>query len=161
MKFIHIGAELVRLTDSQREGTQDTPRRFSKFWDEYIIRGQKRPELTTFSSDIHNGEVHLTNLRLYSMCEHHILPFFGTGEIIYRPRHLMLGLSKFQRMVDWKASGLRTQERITNEVFTELLELLDPIDLSVSFRCRHLCAEMRGVQNSMETVTTKRMEAKQ
>lgn len=160
MKFLNIGAELVRLADSQREGTQDTPRRFSKFWDDYTTRGQTKPDLTTFSSDISSGEVHLTNIRLYSMCEHHILPFFGTGEIIYQPRQLMLGLSKFQRLVDWKASGLRTQERITNDVFQDLLELLDPKFLSVSFRCRHLCAEMRGVQNSMETITTKRMEHK-
>jgi GTP cyclohydrolase I len=136
-----------------REGVADTPRRVAKFWGEFLA-----PEpfaFTTFEADGADQMVVQLAIPFYSVCEHHLLPFFGTAAVGYVPRGRVVGLSKLARAVQWHARRPQNQERITEQVADVLVERLDPVGVGVQLRARHLCMEMRGVRAAgVETVTT-------
>lgn len=141
--------------DTNREGLQDTPRRYIKFLDEFM----KEPEwnFTTFSSEGYDQMIVQTNIPFYSLCEHHIAPFFGEGHIAYIPNGKIVGLSKLARTLDKFSRTLQNQERITQQVADFLWEQLDPAGVAVVLKAKHLCMEMRGVKKHDTYTTTSKM----
>jgi GTP cyclohydrolase I len=127
-----------------------TTQRHADFLSEFFHTQEE--EMTTFTSDS-SCWVFVQSVPVYSMCEHHIIPFFGEAKFVYRPNGKILGLSKFPRLVRMVASSLQTQERLTDALFTRLADILCTDDLSVALSCRHLCMEMRGVRAASNTET--------
>lgn len=132
----------------------ETPKRVAKMMRELIV-----PEdfnFTTFPFEGEkNGELVLVrDIPFYSLCEHHMIPFFGTADVAYIPEDRIVGLSKIPRLVDYCAKGLQTQERITQRIADRLVQELQPKGVGVVLRARHLCMEMRGVKKYNNFTTT-------
>lgn len=128
--------------DVKREGLLETPRRLVAALDELTT---KRPfKFTTFASEGMSEMVVQSNIPLYSLCEHHMLPFMGTAAVAYIPDGKIVGLSKLTRAVKYCSAGLQNQERITRAVADMLQENLAPKGIGVVIRARHLCMELRG-----------------
>ncbi len=144
-------ASLLAQTDPVpgRPGLSDTPKRFARMWDE-LTRGYRETPESVVGSGMFpaefSGIVRVEKIPFYSLCEHHLVPFFGTVSVEYKPRERILGLSKFSRVVNIFALRLQVQERMTQEILNAFRTLLEPESLSVSIRARHLCKEMRGVK---------------
>jgi len=149
-----IIAELLPFLDKQpdREGLQKTPTRYQRFVKEFF---EDRPfKLTTFANEGYDEMVIQTNIAFYSLCEHHLLPFFGYGAIAYVPDKRILGLSKLARTLDHFSRRLQTQERLTTQVSEFLQEQLRPKGVGVVLTARHLCMEMRGIEKPGAQTTT-------
>lgn len=129
--------------DISREGLRDTPARVAKFYREHIER--EPVVLTSFQNEGIDELIVQTGIPFYSLCEHHMVPFFGTATVAYLPGERIVGLSKLARLVQYHARGLQNQERITTQV-ADALEALEPKAIGVILRARHLCMEMRGVK---------------
>ena len=99
----------------------------------------------------------IKNIPVYSLCEHHLLPFFGQAHVGYIPNEKIVGISKIARMLDLFARRLQVQERLTNEVAKTLMEVLKPKGVAVVMEAEHLCMQMRGVQKRGTTITTSAM----
>jgi GTP cyclohydrolase I len=132
--------------DPEREGLQDTPNRVVRSWDEIFAGYQQDPAdiLTTFDSDGYDQIVLLEDIELYSMCEHHMLPFYGRAHVAYIPDGRVVGISKLARLVDIYARRLQIQERIGEEVTSALMEHLQPKAAACIIEAQHLCMLMRG-----------------
>lgn len=138
-------AELLTHLDKEpgREGLRDTPQRYKQFLDEYL--DPKPPKITIFDSEGYDEMVIQTKIPFYSICEHHLLPFFGYASIAYIPDKKIIGLSKLARILDYVSRRLQNQERITVQVAEFLSEAVSPKGVGVILDARHLCMEMRGV----------------
>jgi len=137
-----------------REGLVDTPGRYIKFLREFLE--PKEFKFTTFTNEETDEMIVQTNIPFYSLCEHHIAPFFGTGTIAYIPNGKIVGLSKLARTLDLYANRLQNQERITTQVADRLQKELDAKGVAVSLKAQHLCMCMRGVKkHDTYTTTTK------
>jgi GTP cyclohydrolase I len=141
-----VVSQLLPLVDAHpdREGLRDTPKRYEKFLKEFL-----KPDafnLTTFANEGYDEMVLQANIPFYSICEHHLVPFFGIGAIAYIPGEKIVGLSKLARTLDHFSRRLQNQERITTEVASFLMETLSPKGVGVVLQARHLCMEMRGIQ---------------
>lgn len=147
-------AELLTHLDKEpsREGLRDTPERYKKFLDEFL--NPERPEITIFDSEGYDEMVVQTRIPFYSMCEHHLLPFFGYGTIAYIPSQKIVGLSKLARILDYTSRRLQNQERMTIQVADFLSEAISPKGVGVVLSARHLCMEMRGIQKPEVLTTT-------
>lgn len=146
--------------NSAREGLLDTPKRVIKSWKE-IYRGysQNPAELmTTFSSDGCDQIVLLKDIELYSMCEHHMLPFFGKAHIAYIPDGKVIGISKLARLLDIYSRRLQIQERIGEQVTGALMEFLQPKGAACVIEATHMCMRMRGVSKQNSTMITSSMK---
>lgn len=146
--------------DPNREGLLDTPRRIVKSWSEIFSGYNESPEniLTTFDAGGITEMVLLKDIEVYSMCEHHMLPFFGKAYVAYIPNDRIIGISKLARLVDIFSKRLQIQERIGEQVTTALMQYLKPKGAACLIQATHLCMRMRGVekQNSiMETSSLK------
>jgi len=143
-----------------REGLLDTPKRVVKSWKElYKGYNQKAEDiLTVFSSDGYDQIVLLKNIEMYSMCEHHMLPFIGKAHVAYIPNEKIVGISKLARLVDIYARRLQIQERIGQQVTDDLMRLLKPKGAACIIEAQHLCMLMRGVnkQNSIMVTSSLR-----
>ncbi len=137
--------------DPDSEGLKDTPRRVAAFWREWL--DHEPPKLTTFDSQGFHEMIIQTGIPFYSMCEHHMLPFFGVATVAYIPVDRIIGLSKITRIVQHHARDLTTQEYLTHKICEELETQLAPQGIAVSLAGRHLCMEMRGVKSPAVTVT--------
>lgn len=143
--------------DPQRQGLADTPRRVARAWAE-MMRGMREDPaahlLTTF--DVSCDELVLVkDIEFYSMCEHHLLPFFGRAHVAYLPRDgKITGLSKLARCVDGYARRPQVQERLTGQVADALEGALNPRGLAVVVEATHMCMSMRGVSQGGSTTTT-------
>ena len=138
--------------DPTREGLQDTPKRYEAFVEEFF---RARPfELTVFQNEGYDEMIVQANIAFYSMCEHHLLPFFGYGSIAYIPDKHIVGLSKLARTLDHFSHRLQNQERITTQVAEFLTAKLHPKGVGVILTARHLCMEMRGVEKPGTYTTT-------
>jgi len=148
-----IIAELLKHLDNNpgREGLRDTPKRYKKFLEEFI--NPEPPKITIFGGEGYDEMVLQTRIPFYSICEHHLLPFFGYGSIAYIPDEKIVGLSKLARILDHFSRRLQNQERITTEVAEFLQEAIHPKGVGVILEARHLCMEMRGIKKP-ETLTT-------
>lgn len=132
--------------DVSREGLRETPMRVVKFLNALI-----NPEPFTFTSFDAEGTSEMivqAGIPFSSLCEHHMLPFTGTAAVAYIPTKRIVGLSKLARAVQYCASGLNNQERVTRAVADLLVQEIDPAGVGVVLRARHLCMEMRGVKAS-------------
>lgn len=149
-----IIAELLEFMDKdpEREGLRKTPDRYQKFLKEFFI--EKPFNVTVFKNETYDEMVIQTNIAFYSMCEHHLLPFFGYGAIAYVPDQKIVGLSKLARVLEHFSRRLQTQERLTTQVTEFLEEKLQPKGIGVVLSGRHLCMEMRGVEKPGTTTTT-------
>ncbi|MGH7193295.1 MAG: GTP cyclohydrolase I FolE [Candidatus Saccharimonadales bacterium] len=149
-----IIAQLLTFMDEHpgREGLSRTPERYQKFLKEFFT--EKPFDVTVFKNEGYDEMVVQTNIAFYSVCEHHLLPFFGHGAIAYVPDAKIVGLSKLARTLEHFSHRLQTQERLTTEV-TEFLEAkLKPKGVGVTLTARHLCMEMRGIKQPGAQTTT-------
>lgn len=141
--------------DVTREGLQDTPKRFVKFFKEFL----NPPDwnCTSFEGEGYDEMIIQTNIPFHSLCEHHIAPFFGTGTIAYIPNKRIVGLSKLARTLETFARRLQNQERITTQVAEFLWNELEPKGVAVQLTAKHMCMEMRGVKKHDTYTTTSKM----
>jgi GTP cyclohydrolase I len=144
--------------DPQREGLLETPMRFLKAWSEYTSGYQQNPEdiLKAFEDGAESVDemVIVRDIPLYSLCEHHLAPFFGKAHIGYVPDRRILGLSKMSRLVEVFARRLQVQERLTNQIADALDTHLQPLGVAVVIECRHMCMESRGVRHTGTATVT-------
>ncbi len=149
-----IIAELLPFLDKEpgREGLAKTPVRYQKFIKEFFA--EKPFNLTVFKNEGYDEMVIQTNIAFYSMCEHHLLPFFGYGAIAYIPDRHIVGLSKLARTLEHFSRRLQTQERLTTQVTEYLADKLKPQGIGVVLSARHLCMEMRGIEKPGTQTTT-------
>lgn len=149
---------LSEFDDVYREGLAKTPHRYVKFLREFLNPAPF--EFTTFSNEEGNDEmVAVCNIPFYSLCEHHLAPFFGVAHIAYIPQQQIVGLSKIPRVLDKFARRFQNQERIGVQVANYLVEHLSP-DVAVIISARHMCMEMRGVEKPGAMTTTAVMRGK-
>jgi GTP cyclohydrolase I len=152
---------LVELgEDPNREGLLKTPLRVAKSLS-FLTRGYRQtPRKVINNAIFESGTNHmiiLRNIEVYSMCEHHMLPFYGTCAIGYISRGKVLGVSKLARIVDCYARRLQIQERLTEQVAEAIMESVDAEGVGVVFKCKHLCMMMRGVEKQNSEMITSAM----
>ena len=143
--------------DAEREGLLKTPERAAKAI-QYLTHGYDLNPSKILTSAMFAEEysemVIVKDIELYSLCEHHILPFFGKAHVAYIPNGHVVGLSKIPRVVDIFARRLQLQERLTHEVLKCIDETLKPLGCAVVIEAKHMCMMMRGVQKQNSTTTT-------
>ncbi|MEW6300534.1 MAG: GTP cyclohydrolase I FolE [Thermodesulfobacteriota bacterium] len=147
--------------DPEREGLVKTPTRVARAF-EYLTKGyaQDPKEVigrAMFTEEDYQEMVLVKDIDFFSLCEHHILPFFGRAHVAYIPKHRIVGLSKIPRLVEVFARRLQVQERLTTQIANTLMEELDPLGVGVIIRAEHLCMRMRGVEKQNSIVTTSAM----
>jgi len=149
----HIGE------NPNREGLVDTPKRIIKSWEHLYSGYNKDPKeiLTVFDSDGYDEIVLLKNIELFSMCEHHMLPFIGKAHIGYLPNKKVIGISKLARLMEIFARRLQIQERLTKQIAQSLQDLLNPIGVGVIIEAKHMCMQMRGVEKQNSSMVTSSM----
>lgn len=149
----HFRQILIALgEDPDREGLKETPKRYIKFLREFLTPAPFN--FTTFTDTEADEMIVQANIPFYSLCEHHIAPFFGTATVAYIPNGRIVGLSKLARVVDLYANRLQNQERITRQVVDRIMNELSPKGAAVSLRAQHLCMCMRGVKKHDTWTTT-------
>lgn len=145
--------------DPDRDGLQSTPDRVARMYAEVCSGLREDPAIhlkTTFEAD-HDELIMVRDIPLYSLCEHHLVPFLGKAHVGYIPNEdgRITGLSKLARLVDGYSKRPQVQERLTSQVADALVEALDPRGVIVVIEARHLCMEMRGIRKpGAETVTS-------
>lgn len=143
--------------DPNREGLLKTPERVAKAM-QYLTHGYNTDPSNILKSAMfaedYNQMVLVKDIELYSLCEHHMLPFFGKAHIAYIPNGYIVGLSKIPRVVDAFSRRLQVQERLTNEIRDCIEETLKPKGVAVVIEAKHLCMQMRGVQKQNSATTT-------
>ena len=149
------------LTDlgenTKRDGLLKTPERAAKALS-FLTKGYDQNPAEILKSAMFREEysqmVVVKDIEVYSLCEHHILPFFGKAHIAYIPNGHIVGLSKLPRVVDAFSRRLQVQERLTNEIRDCIQDTLNPMGVAVVMECSHLCMQMRGVQKQNSVTTT-------
>ncbi|GAB4257186.1 MAG: GTP cyclohydrolase I FolE [Vicingaceae bacterium] len=140
-----------------REGLVKTPERVAKalqfLTHGYDLDGSKILKSAMFKED-HNQMVIVKDIEVYSMCEHHMLPFFGKAHVAYIPNGWIVGLSKIPRVVDAFARRLQVQERLTDEIKQCIQDTLNPLGVAVVIEAQHMCMQMRGIQKQNSITTT-------
>jgi GTP cyclohydrolase IA len=146
--------------DPEREGLKKTPYRIFKSWQELYSGYGQDPVglLTTFSTEGYSQIVLLKNIELYSMCEHHMLPFFGKAHVAYIPDGRVIGISKLARLVDIFAKRMQIQERIGEQVTDSLMQYLKPLGAACVIEATHMCMRMRGVAKQNSVMITSSMK---
>ncbi len=144
--------------DPDREGLLRTPYRVARAF-EYLTRGYEQDPKAVINGAIFTEEdysemIVVKDIDFFSMCEHHILPFFGRANVAYIPDKHIVGISKIARLVDVYARRLQVQERLTTQVANTIMEELDPVGVGVIITAEHLCMRMRGVEKQNSIVTT-------
>lgn len=146
--------------DLQREGLKRTPERVARASEE-IFSGYTTDPDALINNALFNVDydqmVVVKDINFYSMCEHHILPFFGKAHVAYLPKGKVIGLSKIPRIVDMFARRLQVQERMTQQIATFIQETIQPLGVAVVIEASHLCMMMRGVRKEDATMTTSAM----
>ena len=146
--------------DPTRAGLINTPERVAKAWD-FFSQGYR-----TNVQEIVNGAIFeedcsemvvVRDIEFFSMCEHHMIPFFGRCHVGYLSNKKIIGLSKIPRIVDAFSQRLQVQERLTSQIAETLMDILDPIGVGVVMEGRHLCMQMRGVEKQNSFATTSSM----
>ncbi len=143
--------------NSEREGLVKTPVRAAKAM-QFLTQGYDLNPAEILKSAMFKEDysqmVIVKDIEVYSLCEHHLLPFFGKAHIAYIPNGYIVGLSKLPRVVDAFARRLQVQERLTNEIRDCIQNTLNPLGVAVVMECSHLCMQMRGVQKQNSATTT-------
>lgn len=154
----HYASSLSLLgEDPSREGLEKTPLRVAKAM-QYITQGYGMDAREILNSakfhESYSEMVIVKDIELYSLCEHHMLPFFGKAHVAYIPNGYITGLSKIARVVDTYARRLQVQERMTHQILDVIQETLNPLGVAVVIEAKHLCMMMRGVQKQNSVTTT-------
>lgn len=154
----HYSDILAQLgEDPQREGLLKTPERVAKalqfLTHGYDLKPGEILEGAMFKEE-YSQMVVVKDIEVFSMCEHHLLPFFGKAHVAYIPNGHIVGLSKIPRVVDAYARRLQVQERLTNEIRDCIQKTLNPLGVAVVIECKHLCMSMRGIQKQNAVTTT-------
>ena len=146
--------------DPTREGLVDTPKRVAKSY-EFLTRGYRQSLEEVVNGALFEAEsddmVIVRNIEFFSLCEHHMLQFFGKCHVGYIPQKKIIGVSKVARIVDLFARRLQVQERLTKQISEALMEILDAEGVGVVMEARHLCMQMRGVEKQHSEMTTSSM----
>ena len=143
--------------DPDREGLQKTPQRVAQALS-YLTRGYAMDPEKVINDALYTEDyeemIVQKDIDFYSLCEHHMLPFFGKAHVAYIPHHKIIGISKLARLVDIYARRLQVQERMTNQIATIIMDKLDPLGVAVVIEAEHLCMRMRGVEKQNAYVIT-------
>ncbi len=143
--------------DVSREGLEKTPERVAKAM-QYLTHGYELDPLEILKSAMftedHRQMIVVKDIEVYSMCEHHMLPFFGKAHVAYIPNGKIVGLSKIPRIVDAFARRMQVQERLTDQIKNCIQEALDPLGVAVVIEAQHMCMQMRGIQKQNSVTTT-------
>ena len=143
--------------EREREGLLKTPERAAKAM-QFLTQGYEQDAKKVLKSAMfkedYNEMVIVKDIELYSLCEHHILPFFGKAHVAYIPNGYIVGLSKIPRVIDIYARRLQVQERLTHEVLHCIQNTLKPQGVAIVIEARHMCMMMRGVQKQNSVTTT-------
>lgn len=146
--------------DPNREGLLKTPERVAKAY-KFITSGYRISLEELLNNAIFHEEIEdmviVQDIELYSLCEHHLLPFFGKAHVAYLPNKKIIGVSKIPRIVDMYARRLQVQERLTEQVANTLQQVLEPRGVAVVIEAHHLCMMMRGVEKQNSFLTTSSM----
>jgi len=141
----------------EREGLQKTPERAAKAM-QFLTQGYEQDASAILSSALfeeeHQQMVIVKDIEMYSLCEHHMLPFFGKAHVAYIPHGKIVGLSKIPRVVDVFARRLQVQERLTHQIRDCIQDTLKPAGVAVVIEAQHMCMQMRGVQKQNSVTTT-------
>jgi GTP cyclohydrolase I len=152
---------LVKLgEDPNREGLEKTPNRVAKSW-EFLTRGYNQDPVDVVGGAVFNEDcnhmVIVRDIEVYSLCEHHMLPFFGRCHIGYIPKGAVFGVSKLARLVDCFARRLQLQERLTQQIARFVMDHINAEGVGVVMEARHLCMMMRGVEKQNSRMVTSAM----
>ena len=143
--------------DVSREGLEKTPERVAKAM-QYLTHGYELDPLEILKSAMftedHRQMIVVKDIEVYSMCEHHMLPFFGKAHVAYIPNGKIVGLSKIPRIVDAFARRMQVQERLTDQIKDCIQEALEPLGVAVVIEAQHMCMQMRGIQKQNSVTTT-------
>lgn len=143
--------------DPEREGLLKTPERVAKAM-QYVTQGYEMDAKAILNSakfhESYSEMVIVKDIELYSLCEHHMLPFFGKAHVAYIPNGYITGLSKIARVVDCFARRLQVQERMTHQILDAIQETLNPLGVAVVIEAKHLCMMMRGISKQNSVTTT-------
>ncbi|MEE9273430.1 MAG: GTP cyclohydrolase I [Robiginitomaculum sp.] len=154
-KVKSLVTELIQALgeDPNREGLQETPRRIANFWQEFIEYEPGKLD-TTFSTVKCSQMVCVTGMKVWSMCEHHMLPFWCNISIAYISKNNVLGLSKFARIAHKHAHKLTLQEQLVTDISKEARSILKTDDVAVLAKGEHLCMTMRGIQTPHRMISS-------
>lgn len=143
--------------DVTREGLEKTPERAAKAM-QFLTHGYDLDPLEILKSALftedHSQMIVVKNIEVYSMCEHHMLPFFGKAHVAYIPNGKIVGLSKIPRIVDAYARRMQVQERLTDQIKDCIEEALQPLGVAVVIEAQHMCMQMRGIEKQNSFTTT-------
>lgn len=146
--------------DPEREGLKDTPDRIARMYDE-LLAGYYVDPVALVNEALFEVEydemVVVRDIEFFSMCEHHMLPFFGRAHVAYAPTHKVIGLSKIPRIVEMYARRLQVQERMTRQIAELIQEVLHPYGVAVVIEASHMCSMMRGVKKEHARMVTSAM----
>ena len=149
--------------DPSREGLLKTPSRVSKAWS-FFSRGYNQDLDEIINNAVFNEDatdmVVVRDVEFFSLCEHHLIPFFGRAHVAYLPNGRVIGLSKIPRIIDMFSRRLQVQERLTRQIAETVKEILDPIGVAVIMEGQHMCMQMRGVEKQNSLTTTSSMLGK-
>lgn len=152
--LVNIGEE------PSREGLKETPRRVAAAWD-YFSHGYDQSLDDIINEALfeveYNEMITIKDIDFFSMCEHHLLPFFGKAHVAYVPSDKVVGLSKIPRIVEMYARRLQVQERMTQQIATTIQDVLQPRGIGVVLEGRHMCMQMRGIEKQNSYATTSSM----
>ena len=152
-------ASVIRAVgeDPRREGLSKTPERAAKAM-KFLTQGYGQDAETILRSAMFREDysemVLVKDIELYSLCEHHLLPFYGKAHVVYIPNGYIVGLSKIPRVIDVFARRLQVQERLTHQVLHCIQDTLNPLGVAIVIEARHMCMMMRGVQKQNSITTT-------
>ncbi|MFL2983496.1 MAG: GTP cyclohydrolase I FolE [Candidatus Neomarinimicrobiota bacterium] len=155
---------LIQIGENiEREGLLKTPKRVARAW-EFVSKGYKQNIDDLINDAIFNEEANdmviVRDVEFFSLCEHHLLPFFGKAHVGYIPNGKVLGLSKIPRIIDMYARRLQVQERLTHQIADSIKEVLAPKGVAVVMEGRHMCMQMRGVEKQNSFASTSAMSGK-
>ena len=143
--------------DPDREGLAKTPHRVAQALS-FLTQGYQQDPAQVINDALFSEEyeemIVQKDIDFYSLCEHHLLPFFGKAHVAYIPHHKIVGISKLARLVDVYARRLQVQERLTAQIANTIMEKLDPLGVAVVIEAEHLCMRMRGVQKQNSIIIT-------